>query len=137
MFSLLRPRNRERRSNSKTPSPVAVRRPLLQDSNGRVVEDREGEEEIYDEEMTYDDDEEDDEDDMETPLLPIFASEHLGMNLSPADAPESNMPAEGTIVRHEEYNAGTDRDMGRSECQLRRARPPRLAVRDLRRLGRS
>lgn len=81
MFSsLLRPRNRKKRSESRTPSPVAVRRPLLS-NNRRVVENHEEEEDVYDGDMTYDDDDEEgdeDEDDIETPLLPIFASEHLG-----------------------------------------------------------
>lgn len=83
MFSsLLRPRNRKKRSESRTPSPVAVRTPLLS-NNGRVVEDHAEEEDVYDGDMTYDDDDDDeegdeDEDDIDTPLLPIFASEHLG-----------------------------------------------------------
>lgn len=79
MFSsLLRPKNRGRRSGDRSPSPVAVRRPLLHDSDGRAVEGQREEE--LDGDMTYDDDEEeDDEDDIDTPLLPIFSSEHLGM----------------------------------------------------------
>jgi len=81
MFSsLVRARNRVKRSGSRSSSPAAVRRPLLQGREG-VVEQREGEEQIQDEEMIYDDEQDDDEDDVETPLLPIFASEHLGKSV--------------------------------------------------------
>lgn len=82
MFSsLLRPRNRERRAGGRSSPPVAVRRPLLENSDGQVVENEEAEQEVYAEGLNYDEDddeEEGDEDDVGTPLLPIFASEHLG-----------------------------------------------------------
>lgn len=78
MFSsLLRPRNRGKRSGNKSPSPVGVRRPLLQ-QNGRVIEDGDRQENVYADDVVYDDEDESDEDELETPLLPIFSSEHLG-----------------------------------------------------------
>jgi len=84
MFSsLMRARNRVKRSGSRSSSPAAIRRPLLQGRGEGVVEQREGEEQVQDEGMIFDDEQDDDEDDVETPLLPIFASEHLGKSVKP------------------------------------------------------
>lgn len=94
MFSsLLRPRNRQRRSDAKSrryssSSPAAVRRPLLhgqeqQHQQHSTQEQGRGQgrfdDSYEDDDMSYHNDEDGDEDDVDTPLLPIFSSEHLGM----------------------------------------------------------
>lgn len=90
MLSLLRPRNRRRRSDKSpysTPynsSPLAVRRASGVDDESDENENENGNEDEednddYDEERSYN---EDDEDDVDTPLLPIFSAAHLGMDMN-------------------------------------------------------
>ncbi|KAL1304520.1 hypothetical protein AAFC00_003506 [Neodothiora populina] len=79
MFSSLwRPKNRGRRSGDRSPSPVAVRRPLLENGDRRAVGYQQEEEQDREDDMDYDDEEDEGEDEeIDTPLLPIFSSEHL------------------------------------------------------------
>lgn len=83
LSSLLRPRNKRRRSDRSpysTPfnsSPLAVRAGNV-DENENEEDENDEENDDYDEERSYN---EDDEDDVDTPLLPIFSAAHLGMNI--------------------------------------------------------